>query len=235
LNKLGTILEIWFQNPMEKFRTRILNDMTSSMHVVCPLLFFLALMGCKEVTHSSAHVSQFTPHFTTANSPTNQVKNVAHAARQIVITNTLVVGTNHAYLARLSPEARPFQYPYGGKDQHYYTETNLANQIAYADHIVVSFWGLVLDPIDPAVRMLLSGDAAKQVVQAVSCALYGNEVNPGWIFPDGKLQFYMGTNQLASVSLMWDGFTDNDGSRIYTDYSGVLGTLEDTAQAAAKE
>src|SRR4051812_27166745 len=89
---------------MEKLRTRMLNGMTSSTRIICRLIFLLVLIGCKDMPRSSQEVSLSTPPLSAGKLPTNEVRHDVRPPRQIVITNTIVVGASYAELARSSPE-----------------------------------------------------------------------------------------------------------------------------------
>jgi hypothetical protein len=165
--------------------------------------------------------------------PRTQIKHIP-VGRQIVITNEFVVGTNYAGLKARSPEANPSSIVFFGGG--YYTATNLANQIAGTDHIEVKNVFSGIDVETSPITFLLSGEAAKQVVRAVSSGgRFAHQVRPGWLFPEWELQFYKGRKHLASFVFTGAVFMKDMNSAEYTDYSGVLATLYDTAQAAAGE
>lgn len=112
----------------------------------------------------------------------------------------------------------------------YQTPTNLASRIASADQIVVTNV-IALGKDFARTGLLLSGDSAKEVVRAVSFArCYVKQRDPGWV-DIWELQFYKGTNLLASVNFVFWGFRYDD--RVYTDQTGVLRNLDEKLRVQA--
>jgi hypothetical protein len=110
----------------------------------------------------------------------------------------------------------------------YKTPTNLANQIASADYIIVTN---SMVPQYAGFSLVLSGNKAEELVRDISSARhYTLQTDPGWL-PDWELQFYKGTIYLASVPFIGDGFIGDGGNQqwptrqIYTDQSGTLGKI----------
>jgi len=212
--------------------------MKCSWRFVCWIGFVMAMAGCRDVTNGGRQISRAAPVYSDYNPPPSRVP-VKHvgSARQIVITNAFVVNTNY-----LRPEPDRSLPPIETNEMSgfvilrgtYHTATNLAKQIARADRIIAENVPILHDP--SPVTFLLSGNAAKQVAQAVSSSgRYSAESHAGWFIPDWELQFYKGGKHLASVPFMGSAFTQNDNTTDYTDYSGVLGTLYDTVTAAAEQ
>jgi hypothetical protein len=205
------------------------------MRFVCWIGLLLGMTGCREVTNDDAHTSPSAPKHSVYNPPTSSVRQVA-SVRQIAITNAFVVGAKYAELRRASPEALRQQNPSPEfLTGAYYTATNLAKQIASTDHILVTNCCPMFKE-SSRITLLLSGDAATQVVRAVSSSgRYQIQERPGWWFPDWEMRFYKGSERLASVLFLGSGFTEEfNHYKDYGDYSGVLGTLYDTAVSAAE-
>jgi len=185
-------------------------------------VLFIATLGCKHVTNSTEDASPLTPHFS-AYTPLQVHLNKSDIPRKIIFTNAFVLETNRNQAtispsgARDYPTLAPTNFVF--LPTRYYTPTNLAIQIATADHIVVENC-FTLDAPPSKVTLLISGDAARQAVHAVSQARrYIPQANPGWI-PNWELQFYRGTTRLASIRAIAYGFDyDNE---TYTDETGVV-------------
>jgi len=206
--------------------------------IFCLIVLLMSVIGCKELTNDSTrqplpsafHHSEYQP-------LQSQPKKIV-TARQIIITDAFVVNTNYA--RSTPPHSNPGIHQIPGSTYSYigltyYMPTNLAFQVAGTDHIVARNFSL--DGSQPDVTLILYGDAAKQVVQAISSSWGCHpETIPGWWFPNCNLQFFRGGEHLASLGIFGSGFTDSPQRNVvYSDYSGVLGTLEDIVHKAAEQ
>jgi hypothetical protein len=151
----------------------------------------------------------------------NGMTHLMHIVASMVLL-AMVTGCRHPPGNRLELARSPSDL------STYKTPTNLANQIASADCIIVTNSNF---PQYAGFSLVLSGNKAKELVQDISSArCYTLQTDPGWL-PDWELQFYKGTIYLASVPFVGDGFIGDGGKQqwpmrqSYNDQSGTLGKI----------
>jgi len=101
------------------------------------------------------------------------------------------------------------------------TPSNLAHQIASADHIVVRYRFAHPPPQLSGIRLSVSGDKVHEIVKAVSSATHEGDTLCAWPW---ELQFYRNTNRLAIIDFQGPSLLVENVE--YWDKSGVLAELD---------
>lgn len=100
------------------------------------------------------------------------------------------------------------------------TPSNLAHQIAGADHVTINYEFTNYIPQEANLGLSVRGKEARDIVNAVSSATHLGDTHSAW---DMELHFWLGSNHLGMAN--FQGSSVRVGDIEYWDHSGVLDEL----------